>query len=190
MLEILVGLGLVTILLSLLFSIVIKNLYIEKKMELIRHTVTERQYVQVRIQDLLTSLKMKGPASGLYTEVFPKESFPSVLFITDQGVDPDPRFSGTVLARLYVDEKKNLCIALWPDDKNQKNVWRKEILLQKVGKLRLEFLKGRSWVSSWPKEETPPSMLRISIEQEGETLKFAFVIPSVALIPTYEGSIL
>jgi hypothetical protein len=68
---------------------------------------------------------------------------PSLIFSFNNGVDRDPQFANEVLARLYVDEKKRLCLAIWPlnDTKTGSSsaVMRKEILLENVLSFKFTF---------------------------------------------------
>lgn len=191
LLEILIALSLISVIMSLLFSVFLKNLMIEKKMEEVRSSILERQHIQTRLQDLFTSLQTRGFPSPLYTETPPKDSSPNLFFYTDHGIDPDSRFSGIVLARLYVDNKKRLCLGLYPQEDGSRKKNRKEVLLSNVSKLRLEFFQSPPlpclWVQAWTKGSPPPSMFKIWVDRPHESLQFVFFIPAAPCIPTYEG---
>jgi len=67
----------------------------------------------------------------------------SLIFSFNNGVDRDPQFANEVLARLYVDEKKCLCLAIWPLNDAKRGlssaVMRKEILLENVQSSKFTF---------------------------------------------------
>ncbi len=177
LLELLIALGLMSMLVLLLLSFMKQNLIVEKKMDQTRHLVLERQALQNRIQDLLLSIR-SDTASSFYTQIFPKETHPSLILIFDHGVDPDPLFSGSIIGRLFIDENHNLSLALWPNDPDKKQYFRKEVLLSNVSDFSMEFLNESFWKSSWPKTEKIPSLLRISLTHNHLRLQFAFILPS------------
>ena len=200
LLEILVALSLMAMLLSLLFSFLVQSLRVESKMEKAREQILERQNLQVRIQDILTSLRITGKGSPLYTQKFPKEENYSLIALFDNGIDPEPPFSGAVIGRIYIDENQDLVLSYWPSDSDEKERhWRKEILFANVSDIQLFFLSPDEresfihterpkvlWDRYWSKERiTPPSMVRLMIKQSDETYEFGFRLPNSHPIPTY-----
>lgn len=67
----------------------------------------------------------------------------SLVFSFNNGVDRDPQFANEVLARIYVDEKHCLCLAIWPLTSLKQglspSIMRKEILVDNVLSLRFSF---------------------------------------------------
>ena len=169
-------------------------------MESSRTAIIERQSLQTRLQDLFTSLTRPSTGSSLYTQSFPKEELESLVAYFDNGVDPDPAFSGVLLGRIFLDGKKNLCLASWPIDSEKNRTWRKEVLLSKVTDFSLEFLgekreadpKIRSvtaqvgWHPRWLKgRKDLPSMVRLNVKQGETALQFAFRLTTSEPIATY-----
>lgn len=196
--EILIALSLMGILISLLFSFMTQSLRVEKKMERARATVLERQNIQMRLQDVFTSLSIQKD-SAIYTQLFPREEKLSLVVTFDNGIDPDPAFSGIVLGRIYLDNEKNLCLAIWPLDPTKNRPWRKEILASKVLDFSFQFQtenKGKGagtqmqalWCVDWDQtQKNIPSMIRLTLKQDQSTLLFAFRLPNSHPIPTYLG---
>lgn len=183
LLEILIGLSLMSMLLVFLFSFLAQNMRMEQKMEQARSALLERQNVQLRLQDLFTSLTRAQLQSPLYTQPLSDDDTPSLILHFDNGIDPDPAFSGPLLARLYL-ENQNLCLVFWPLE--EKNKWRKEILLTHVTHLSYQFLHEKNWLISWPKERTDvPPLIRLQLQQEGRPLQFAFRLPLAEPFITY-----
>jgi len=195
LLEILIGLALLSLLLTFLFTSLSKSAQFETKIESARSVLLERQRLQARLQDLFLSLR----DSSLYTKRFPKEKKESVVAIFDQGIDPDPAFSGSIVGRIYIDEEKNLSLAIWPLEKaGKKRPWRKEILLSNVEDFEFLFLGKNTgpaihpvnaqfaWYDTWPEErlDTPP-MARLKVRQKGIDLFYAFFRASPEPLPTY-----
>ena len=200
LLEILVALSLMTMLLSVLFSFLVQSLRVENKMEKARGLILERQNLQVRMQDILTSLRVTGKGAALYTQKFPKEERFSLVTLFDNGIDPEPPFSGAVIGRIYLDEKHNLVLSYWPIDSEEKErTWRKEILFSNVSEMQFFFLNPDEekhfiytdrpkvfWDRSWSKDKiAPPSMVRLMLKQNEKSFEFAFRLANSHPIPTY-----
>ena len=194
------ALGLMSILLTFLFSFLAGHFKLEKQMEVKRTSVLARQNVQTRLQDLFISLISSQDQNSLYTQLFPKEEKMSLVFTFDNGVDLDPLFSGMLLGRLYLDADKNLSLVTWPIDQKESHFWRKEVLLPHVSDFSFEFLGEKrdtdpkvkpitaktGWHPSWPKERSDlPSLIRLRLRQEETPLEFAFRLPTSAPIATY-----
>lgn len=195
--------SLTALLLTFLFSFFAQSAKLEKRLDSARIEITARQYLQTRLQDILTSIKKESVQIPIYTKLFPGEKQDSLLFIFDNGIDPDPDFSGTVLGRLFLDEEKNISLAIWPIEKEKIEHWRKEILFAQVSHFEFEFLvpkketKGKiravngslEWRYQLPKEfYSVPSIIRLSIwekQDEEKPIQFAFILPSQEPIVTY-----
>lgn len=199
LLEILIALSLMGTMISLLFSFMVQSLRVEKKIEKARLAILERQNLHIRLQDLLTSLSPQGNQPALYSQKFPKEENESLVAFFDNGIDPDPLFSGIVTGRIYIDEDHNLTLVYWPLEGEKRRLWRKEILFTNVSKISMQYL-GEShisnvqdllkpkatWDTTWPKNKAElPSIIRMTLKQNNTTLQFAFRLPNVHPIPTY-----
>lgn len=194
------------ILLTFLFSFFVQSAKIETKLDNVRMHVSKRGYLQTRLQSVLTSIDRGSLDPYFYTKQFDKEKNPSLILLFDNGIDPDPAFSGTILARIYLDEKKNLNLTTWPLNKKKDISWRNEILLSNVSDFEFEFLgkisaseHGRqekirpitatlAWRTLWPKSErTIPGIVRLTVYEEGvkEPVQYAFILPESEPFVTY-----
>ena len=161
-----------------------RNAEVMVKLEEVRTTVFQRQYLQTRLSDIFLSIAKERPDS-FYTKRFPKEKIESLVFFFDNGIDPDPHFSGVILGRLFVDEKNNLSLATWPLEKEIESEplpWRKEILYPAVETIEPSFF-GKtqkekfSWETHWQKGEvTPPLMVRIELKTKEQKTSFAWFL--------------
>src|SRR5262249_42173101 len=122
--------------------------------------------------------------------------FPSIVFTFCNGVRPNPDFSGNVIARLYVDNDQNFCLAIWPNKTTEKvKPMIKEILLENVEKVSFEFYRpdiqgvkqeNPGWQNDWLKDQKLPGMLRINLNlpkedrEERKELNFLFHLPKQA----------
>ncbi len=196
MLEILISLSLLSILLSFLFTSIARSAEFETKIDRARKELLERQRLQTRLQDLFLSAEN----SSLYTKKLPGDEKESLIAIFDNGIDPDPAFSGKVIARVYRDVDRNLSLAIWPHPVKKKNgtslPWRNEILLSDIDAFEFLFLGKKApdlpvnaefaWESLWPSNRKEnPSMVRLTIQQNGNPLSYAFFFSSPEPLVTY-----
>jgi hypothetical protein len=187
--ELMIALVLTAILLSVLLRFFINCVMIDKKIDTARRALHSYQQLEMRLSSLFTSLV---PSSTLPHPVpcFYTIDEPALIAVYDNGIDPDPAFSGPILAKLFLDQD-NLAILLWPLEKKEREITRKEILLAHVSGFEFEFLTPKhsspldphaksindtmEWRTNWPKEDQAfPSVIRIRIHQDGRDLPFAF----------------
>ena len=90
-------------------------------------------------------------------------------------------------------------LAIWPLEKSEKNrPWRKEILLSRIDDFHFQLLGKKTesnsqsvnaqfaWADQWPKNRQEiPSMVRLSVSQNGTPLSFAFFFSSCEPFITY-----
>jgi hypothetical protein len=202
--EVLIALSLTAILLTFLFSFFAESAKLEKKIDAAREQISGRQRLQTRLQAIFSSLCSDGPSPFFYTRTFKQEPNPSLIAIYDNGIDPDPAFSGSVLGKLFLDGE-NLSLVNWPNEPEQKMElpWRKEILLSGVERFEFEFLSPKKeegpkekikpinpfweWRYRWPKKKGGiPPLVRLFVWEKGqkEPLRFAFFIPCAEPIPS------
>jgi hypothetical protein len=204
--EIMVGLALLSGLLFVLFSFFTSSVKMENKLKLAEKALLERQHVSQRLQSIITSViptPDKKSSSSLYTQQFPEEKQQSLIIYFDHGIDPDPAFSGPSLARIYLNKQHQLCLAIWPKEREKEKTFvRHEVLLEGVHGFTFQFLVRKldesiSWEKSLPEDENLPipSLIRLDLweadDQEKEpSLQFAFILPSAEpqiVYLTHEG---
>lgn len=203
----LIALALTAILLTFLFSFFVESAKIEKKLETARVAISNRSHLQTRLQTVFSAID-RSTSEIFYTKQFEKEKSVSLITIFNNGIDPDPAYSGSVTGRIFIDPEKNLCLATWPLDKSKNRPWRKEILLSHIERLEFEFLGKRSasdsgkkekirpinamfaWRELWsPSQAGIPSIIRLSVweEKQKEPLRFAFILLTSEPLVTYIG---
>lgn len=167
----------------------------EIKIEKARSELLGRQRLHSRLQDLFLTIK----DSSLYTKRLPEDKTESLIAAFDHGIDPDPAFSGPVLARVYLDEDRNLSLAIWPFEKEKKkHSWRNEILLSEVDDFEFHFLGKKkepgtqpvnaqfAWYDRWPESRGEnPMMVRLLVRQRGTLLPYAFFFSNPEPLMTY-----
>jgi hypothetical protein len=198
----LIGLGLLTILLSLLFSFFTSSIKMDQKLQRAQYALLERQHLMNRLQSIFSSCVPPGPLAdscSLYTKKMQEEAPLNLITLFDQGIDPDPAFSGPCLARIYLNVAKQLCLAIWPEERHKENkTVREEILLQNVSSFEFRFLYRNAqnaigWEKKWPKKEKRPvpSLIELDLwigieEQEAPNLTLSFILPSQEPKITYK----
>lgn len=206
LLELLIALTLTAVVLTFLFSFFVESARIEKKLDTARMTISNRGYLQTRLQTILSAIDSGSSEPYLYTKQFEKEKSISLITLFDNGIDPDPAYSGSIMGRIFLDEEKNLCLATWPLGNEKNRPWRKEVLLPHVKSFEFEFLGKRSasehgkkekirpinanlaWRTEWAKFQSGvPSIIRLRVTEEKakEPLQFAFILPSPEPFVTY-----
>lgn len=209
MLEILVGLSLTAVLLTLLFSFLVESAKLETKLDTARATILAREHLHMQLQTIFSSIDRSSLKEPFYTKHFPEEKGDSLVVLFDGGIDPDPAFSGSVVGRIYLDETNNLSLVTWPLDKEKRDRWRKEILLSQVERFEFEFLQNANsksslpppskkekvrkvtaellWRTQWPKARGElPSMIRLTVwGKQKEALQMAFLLPTPEPMVTY-----
>jgi len=202
-----IALGLTAILLALLFRFFAGSVKLDQNISAARAALYQRQHFQTRLSSLVNSIAPRSsispsPGSPLYTL---NEKTTSLVAIFDNGIDPDPLFSGPILGKVYVDDQANLILALWPLEKPGKNLYRKEILLCGVENMRFQFLAKKNlqqtdpkaisinssleWRSDWPKNRWDiPSIIRVILTHENHEISFAFMLPLIEPIVTYHAT--
>ncbi len=197
--ELLIALLLIGTMLSLLLRFFSNTLQMDRKIDAVRKEAFAREHLQIRLLHFFSSILPRSTlpdtsAPSLYTL---EGEFPGLAAIFDNGIDPDPRFSGTVQGEIALDGEKNLFLSVRPLSESPKKACRKELLLQNVQTLKFQFLskknedssKGNAsfdWLASWPKNRwDTPSIIRLIAKTENEDLSFAFSLPFSQPI-TYE----
>lgn len=155
LLETLIAVTLLSVLLVIVFGffrelavITTMTQKTEKESFQIRYVETRLGYIFERI---VNENDKKTRKFYFYTEP-PKNGvspFTSLIFTFDNGVRIDPTFSGDILARLYVDTEKQLCLAMWPirvEDPHE--YMQNEILLDNVVGLEFQFYSAPERVAS------------------------------------------
>lgn len=179
---------------TLLFRFFAESARWELRLDQARQEVLARQYAQTRLQTVFEGIDRSRQAPAFYTETS-EEKEKSLRAVFNQGIDPDPAYSGSVEGKIFLDREGRLCLAMRPlvteggtegeflDDPKQKK--RKEILFTGVREFSFEFL-GKTkdfdplkkeiakplngeleWRSSWPKTARElPTMVRLTLRKK------------------------
>jgi hypothetical protein len=143
----------------------------EKKVENVKNMLFSRQFCYFRLHHAFSHLtateeKANGEKTNkkekndqnffFFTDFYKKSKNPSLFFVFDNGIDPDPKFSGPVFAKLYIDKEKRLVLKTAPYKKTTSFFCRKEILLHHVDSWNFVFyfLKNKANASDGSSSDT------------------------------------
>jgi hypothetical protein len=201
-----IAMGLSAILFTVLFRFLVSNTKFEQKTEKVVALLSERQRVEDRLDWILGHIELPLlDHPNFYTAKLPDDQSLSLAVLFNAGIDPDPHFSGTTTARIYLNEKQQLCFSWWPLSKEG---YRTEILLSDIRHLEWEFLGHKeekdnatipiagnwAWLKQWPKTKTSlPSIIRLNLwsgidkkKQREPNLQYAFILPNQEVIECVE----
>lgn len=179
LLELLIAIGLASILMTTLFKLFVSNASIEKKLRFSQELIGERTHLLNRLETLFSNLHPPFLYTALLSD---DEDFPSLIASFHAGIDPEPDFSGSNLARIHLNRFGELRLTQWP---LEEALFRSEVLLREVKRVEWSFYQADQWRTQWAKGATPPpSMIRLSIwqknleNQKEPSTQLAFILPS------------
>lgn len=147
LLEVLIGMGLAMILLSTLTYFYQQVEWMNTEAERTQKENFQLRYAENRLSRIFpTTLSERTEKKHFYFFTSNAEGMlktPSLVFTFNNGLKLCASFASEVLGRLYLDEqKKQLCLALWPSPKRWENgmpPMTKEVLLDNVESLAFNF---------------------------------------------------
>lgn len=161
-----------------------------------------QRYLQHRLEDVFRHLTTKIDQQNNYFFSTPPSSLfltdtPSLIFSYDNGILLDPRLSGEVLGRLFIDLEGNLTLLTLPS----REIWKEginppshaEILMRGVRGLQFEFYHlpqdqnstgAKDWKSDgWNKElKYLPAIIKMTLIKDEQSLLFLFPVPQVLAV--------
>lgn len=154
LLETLIAMGLLAFLLTFVFGFFRELSAINQMTEQAQKKSFQMRYVESRlgfIFERITHDKSNKDKFYFYSENPQQEftEFPSLIFTFDNEVRIDPTFSGDILARLYVDLNRRLCLAMWPlyiEDPDK--YLQEEVLLDNIDSIKFSFFSPPARINS------------------------------------------
>ena len=216
LIELLIAMALVSILMTALMSYYGQVSALHRQADALRDETFQWRYLQDRLSYILpratappyrATKKEKKNDFYFYLSDFESSDIKphSLVFTYDNGFVADPRFSGTVLARLYL-SGQTLRLAIWPlprcsSPPNPPML--QEVLLENVESVKFEFynppdVTGASkparevfpkptetppfeWTSFWPMTYSQlPALVKITVkrQEDPQTKSFVFMLPN------------
>jgi type II secretory pathway component PulJ len=185
LLEIAIAIMILGWLLTGLFNCIFQSLKKNVDARELKQKVVQLELFQQRLRNLFTQFDAEG---GLSSEQHP-EAISVVLYAAyQQKADPDFEMCGMLQGMLFLNKKKELCLASWSATEKG----RIEILLDRVDSFACKFFdpKKKDWVLSWSKKrEEDPVMIQIDLKWEGDEIRFVFFLPQPNEQITYSGTL-
>lgn len=195
LLEVIISLSLITIIITFLFGFFSKVMKIEKIIEKKKLEILAINQTQIKLTQVFSNVYQGDfiNQKPFYTKDVKNPKGPVLYLSYDNKIDSDANFSLIVKAKLFIDNKKNLCLHSFSRDENEKKP-REDILLKDVDKIEYNFL-AKSDIklkkhklnnfsekicsyNFWPKKaETLPFAIKIKIIKNKDSLDFAFFLP-------------
>ncbi|GAB4238112.1 MAG: hypothetical protein Tsb0021_17900 [Chlamydiales bacterium] len=172
----------------------------ESRRETFRHI-----YMQYSLGNRLQQSTLKEEKETYWFYTSTDNNFPSLIFVYDNGVDGNPLFSNLLLAKLFVNQEKQLCLYSWPLPKvnfEESPPVRKEILMDHIEKLTFSFyqpprrdasdrklavedIEYGQWLKEWPMTKNVlPAMMLVNVEikdshslNRNKKLTLSYLIP-------------
>lgn len=175
LLEVIIGLGLATLLLSFLFSSYRHLLQSSTQLEQL-HQEKHWEYVtQVRLNQIFENIHDE---TVFNTEPYLNISPLALHFTFNNGVDSDPGFCQELEGFLLVNRENELCLLI----NSKEGKTRQEVLLKKAANYSIQFFnpKQKKWVAEWDQKFLPP-LVKIVVSGK----MFHFVLPHANRTITY-----
>ncbi len=196
LMEIMVGMSIIMIILTFLFRFYSNVTILETKITHLKNEVYQQQFFHSKIHSILSSaINISNLPTYLNTSSFYLDNKNDILKLVlyfDNGVDPDPCYSGPIQAEIFL-ENNSIMLKLTSIEKNKKN--KNITLISNVKSLTFNFLETSSvdstkikWSDKWEKEKQKiPSMVKLNIEffNSKNVLSYVFFIPSSYDVITY-----
>jgi len=205
LLELMIAMGLVTLLISILGFSYRQITEVNRLMDLKMEEAFEKRYAEMRLGKVLPSIKEGTFFRTGASLPFEKEDTKNIFFEFDNCFKYDSTLSGLVVGRLFLDKKGRLLLALlpgsdrWDEEASLKAHF--EVLLDEVDTLSWEFYvppKKRSkygladlpdeawgkWHDTW-NYNVLPALVRLRMKRKGEETTFAYPLPESELHVVY-----
>lgn len=130
--EVIVSLTLFAIVLTAIFSLYKHNALYLNELSRARKASDTLHIAQTRLSQIFSNLTFhKNRIFYTSRQSLAETKNPSLVFTFDNGVDANNHFANSVFGKLFLDDKKRLCLVLWPDKElfpHEEKTMRKEIL--------------------------------------------------------------
>lgn len=145
LLETLIAISLLSVVLTFVFGFFRELSQLSFVTEQAEKETFRMRYLESRLNFIFERIVNENSSSRefyFYTQSSHSEftDFPTLIFTFFNGVRLNPRFSGDILARLYIDSTHRLCLAMWPLFVSEPHHHlQEEVLLSDVMNIRYSF---------------------------------------------------
>lgn len=164
LIEVLISMGLVSMLMAALLGMYSHFAFLKRDLKVAREKGFRLSYLQSRLSRALSQVVPEAHKQfALYTSDF---EGPSLVFVSDNGVDIVPNYSNLIVQRLYLNNQGMLCLASWPMPERIESgsiPMRHEVLLDGIEEIEFEFF--------YPSEEEEKVSTGIVVESDSVKAK-------------------
>ena len=205
LIEVSIALFIIGILLSFLFNFFAQIIKVEKKIKITQHDLIEREHFQVKIKNIFSKISSIDIDDQTITMYTPKENEQTLFVIFDNGIDPDPNFSGPILGKFFI-KNENFYLQTYPIINNKiiYDSFREEKVLSSIFSIKYFFLmeneisqekdssekltKMLKYTSRYKKGNIslPPIIKMTIIDKNKKTFNFAFFTQSQSIPITFK----
>lgn len=169
LLEMMVAFFLMGILLATLWGLYRSWLVTSEKNQKAQIRIHKIIFLKERLDKiaLLVASSQEGDSNCLFTPREKVEGLPTVCFFYENQPDPGPSFNGKVCSLLYLNSMKELCLATWSEEKEE----RIDILFQGVSSFSLCYFDPQTNFrrEDWPEDfKHLPLWIRLIVEEEAK----------------------
>ena len=160
--ETIVAMALFSLVVCSLFTLFWHNVRISGELNRIKQNSEKLRSAHTYLQNVFSRLILKDENHFFYSPNPNEKSRSenslgnSLVFIFNNGIDRETGFSYDVMARLYVDNNKQLALVIWPGsslEQSKPENFRKDVLLDNIEEMKIEFWKANSSQTEFPKEK-------------------------------------
>lgn len=167
LMEVMVGFSILTIILGMIFSSLYQETILNRRIQKMEREVMSKVEVQQRLDKIFANIRVIDPTSK-DRSIYSSGNQKSIFVFFDNGIDPDPSFSGIVKGSVGLDNE-TFVLKLYQDNKPV----RTSILREHVKKIAFEFMTpssiGVSTIPIWDKTiNFMPIYLKITLNSEEE----------------------
>ncbi len=158
LLEVLIGLILMGIIVSFLFSLLRQTLEKKQEMAQLKQMIFPREMMRLKMNQIINSLAKNE--SGIYIDSY--DDHPSLTFCYENK-DKEVNFCGMIHSMLYVNDHKQLVLSTFSKQDSKRD----EILLENVHAFTFELFDQTKaiWESAWLKTKAQlPEMVRLHLK--------------------------
>jgi hypothetical protein len=165
--EVMIGLSLLSLILGMIFSTLHQETVLQHRIHKMQQETLSKMDLQQRLDKIFSNISPPDPISN-HRSMYSSDSHESLFVFFDNGIDPDPIFSGIVQGLINLD-KTNLVLHYYVDDEPARTM----ILKENVQSLAFEFMMqtsdGISTLATWDKKiNFSPLYVKMILNKEEE----------------------
>ncbi|MCB1116176.1 MAG: hypothetical protein KDK71_06870 [Chlamydiia bacterium] len=168
--EMMIGLSILSLVLGMIFSTLYQETVLNRRIEKLERETMSKIEIQQRLDKIFANVVPIDPTSK-NRPLYSSESRRSVFFYFDNGIDPDPTYSGIIKGSIGLDGT-DFVLRLYEDDKADKPS-RLTKLRDNIKSIQFEFLlsspSGLATIPIWDKAiNFAPLYVKMILNQDEE----------------------